>query len=1262
MGCSLDRDEGGYVVVFDIKYDDALPINNERARIIQTIQENQVVIIAGATGSGKTTQLPKMCLDAGFGRKKMIGCTQPRRIAATSIAERVAHELGELGSLVGYKIRFGANITPQTRIKFMTDGILLAEAQGDPLLRGYDVIIIDEAHERSLNIDFLLGLLQNIIRKRPDLKVIITSATIDTMKFARVFHNAPIIEVSGRTYPVDIRYVDDGDGDDYVEAAVAQVLSLIRKEGAGDMLVFMPTELDIRECVTLLEKKVAHGGVPASCEILPLFGRLAGKAQNRVFRTSPHMKIVVATNVAETSLTVPGIKYVVDTGLARILSYNARAKTTKLPVTRISRASCDQRAGRCGRVGPGICVRLFSADDYLDRSEYTLPEILRSNLADVILRMTHLGLGDPAKFPFVDSPSSVAIQDGYKLLSELQAIRRDRTLTKSGKVMARLPLDPRLACMILTARGENCLTEMTIVAAALSIQDPRVRPPEKQQQADEAHKAFTSKVSDFETYLLLWQKYQEVAGPSGSQNKARKYCKEHFLSFQRMREWRDIHHQIEQILRQEHGNKQTPLRFVKNASPAPLDAVHRAILSGNLRHIGMRKDKNFYLGAYQKELMLFPGSCVFGKGGGWIMAGELVETSRLYARNVATIKPEWIEPLALHLCKKTYSSPSWRKKQGIVTVKEQVSLFGLVIVAGRFVNFGPLNPLEAREIFIQSALVEGNLGGHYTFLTKNIELLARLEELEHRTRKRGVVADDMQIFDFYASRIPADVFDRGSLNRLLKQQGGDDGLVMEEKHVLRELPDAQTLDDFPSALACGELTFNLKYCFDPGQKGDGIGVVIPKNLAAHARSDMFDWLVPGLLLEKIIVLLKGLPKSIRRNLVPIPQAAEKIKGHLVPYQSNLFRQLEDAIHQEFNLTVQPSMWNTDNLPKHLQMRYELTGDAQVETSRNRAILHADHGEYQLENKELVDLRHQYEKQDVSPQDFASLPERWPIHDGKGSLVGFGYPGLQSQSSGSVSLVIFTDVEKCRGATKEGLLVLYRSHFMKNLTPFKKDFGLPRSHWGLYEGVASHEEMNSQIFNYILMEIFGCREGIIPSDREFAAVLARVKAEGVYVLGQELLGQIIRLLQERRASLDVIASLEGQSRGKSNFGVTPEECAALRKEVGLFFPENFLETMDKSKLANIPRYFKGMVIRFERCIHDPAKDKKKMQEVQPFIDLLRQGQEKAALSPAAKAGLGEFQSMIEEFKISIFAQELKTVFPISAKRLEKKWQEIRLQLR
>jgi ATP-dependent helicase HrpA len=1039
---------------------------------------------------------------------------------------------------------------------------------------------------------------------------------------------------------------------------VSEAVSLLRHEGPGDMLVFMPTEYDIRECVSLFEKRIKHGGLPVNCDVLPLFGRLTGKAQNRVFRASPRMKIVVATNVAETSLTVPGIKYVIDTGLARILSYNARAKTTKLPITRISRASCDQRTGRCGRVSSGICVRLFSEDDYRDRSEYTQPEILRSNLAEVILRMIHLGLGDPARFPFVDPPQAGSIQDGYKLLSELQAVRKNRFLTRSGKVMARLPLDPRISRMILTARSENCLSEMIIVAAALSVRDPRVRPTEQQQQADEAHQSFTSSVSDFETYLKLWQQYHDVAG---SRNQARKYCRKHFLSYQRMREWLDIHHQIEHILDQEHGRRKSSVRFVKNNKPAPLASLHRAVLSGNLRHIGMRKDKNIYLGCYQKEVMIFPGSCLFGKAGGWIMAGELVETSRLYGRTVATIKPEWIEPLARHLCKKHYSEPVWHKKKGYVTVKEQVSLFGLVIVAGRFVNLGSVNPEEARQIFIQSALVEGNLGGSYAFLLKNKELLSRLEDLEHRTRKRGVLVDDVQLFSFYDTRIPADVYDRGSLNRMLKRQDGGDVLLMQEKDVLQDLPDQKIMEDFPVSIDCGELTFTLKYCFAPGQKNDGIGVVIPKSLISHVKSDHFDWLVPGLLPEKVVGLLRGLPKSIRRHLVPIPRSAEKLMVHLQPYQSNLFRQLEEAIQREFQLTVAPSMWNVDNLPNHLQMRYELTGEDAALMSRSKSFLHEDHGGHDLKNRQLGEIRKQYEQQKIEYQALQDVPQRISVQDDQGSLVGFAYPGLQIDASGGVDLVIYTNIEECRLATRQGLLTLYRRHFSRNLNPLKKDFCLPRSHWALYEGVAGHEELNQSVFDYILTEIFSCRPGVLPDVQQFEAVVAEVKKKGVYLLGKKIFDQIICLLQERRAALDAVMALEQQGAGKVHFGITPEECLEFRREVAAFFPENFLDGMDRRRLENIPRYLKGMMLRLNRRMHHPAKDKKKMAEVQPFIDLWVQARQQSALSPEAQAGLDEFQEMIEEFKISIFAQELKTRFPVSAQRLQKKWQEIRLHL-
>ncbi|MEN8257694.1 MAG: ATP-dependent RNA helicase HrpA [Thermodesulfobacteriota bacterium] len=1248
-----------------IKYPENLPIVAERQAIIAAIKKHQVVIIAGDTGSGKTTQLPKMCLDAGRGVEQKIGCTQPRRIAATSIAARVAEELGESGSVVGYKIRFRNQTSAATRIKFMTDGILLAEAQGDKRLSAYDTIIIDEAHERSLNIDFLLGIMQRILKRRPDLKLIITSATIDTEKFAKAFGNAPIIEVTGRTFPVEIRYPEreeNGDGGDYVEQAVQAALELMRRDGPGDMLLFMPTERDIREAVALFESRFGKQKGRQTPLVLPLYGRLAGRDQNRVFQETNRGKIVVATNVAETSLTVPGIRYVVDTGLARILSYNVRARTSKLPIAKISRASCDQRAGRCGRVGPGICLRLFEEKDYLNRSEFTRPEILRSNLAEVILRMTSLNLGEPASFPFVDPPTGRAIADGYHLLTELGALDKKRRLTRSGRLMARLPLDPRISRMIIEARHQNCVREMVIVAAALSIQDPRIRPSDREAVADETHARFQSETSDFESLLNLWNLFTSTAVAVGSLSRLRKFCKQNFLSFQRMREWQDIHEQIRSILAEEgRGKRHGALRFVENSEEASYDQIHRAILSGNLRNIGLKKAKNIYQGCQDKELMVFPGSGQFGKNRSWIMAGELMETSRLFARIVAGIKPEWIEPLAGHLCKRAYLEPHWAKKQGMVVAKEQVSLFGLIIVAGRRLNYGKVAPVEAREIFIQHALVAGELGGSFRFLAENRRLIKNMEEVEHRTRQRGVLVDELEFFDFYAKRLPQDVFDRQGLARCVKKGGGDDFLRMREADIVKGQPDDNRLADFPESIHCGELTFKLRYCFEPGQNEDGIAVVIPKNLAAHSRREHFEWLVPGLLQEKVTCLLKSLPKSIRRNLVPIPHSAERLMPLLAPYQGNLFRQLEEAILKVFQLRVEPGMWSTDNLPRHLCMRFELVDGEEVESTRDPKVLVQKKIGQDDDCQGLVALRKRYERDGVRSWDFDDLPDRFQVKDNKGNLTGFAYPGLLSQGKAGVGLRVFSDIIKCRSKTREALLVLYGLQFVKGLKSFEKDFSLPRAHWALYEGVASHEEINKDLFSFILREIFCCQNGLIPGKDVFTSTLENVKKAGPYVLGKKVLDQVVIVLQERRATLDFISGLENQCRGKKYFGISEQECAMFRAEVARYLPPDFLATMNAEKLLQVPRYLKGLTIRLQRKLQDPAKDAARLKEITPFVDWLADVRKREGLPPEVEEEFDHFATMIEELRISLFAQELKTLFPISSKRLKKKQQAITILL-
>ena len=1247
-----------------IKYPDNLPIVEARAAIVDAIQAHQVVIVAGDTGSGKTTQLPKICLEAGRGRRGMIGCTQPRRIAATSIAARVSEELGSAGAMVGYKIRFSNHTNDATRIKFMTDGILLAEAQGDRRLAAYDTIIIDEAHERSLNIDFLLGIMQRILKRRPDLKLIITSATIDTAKFARAFGNAPVVEVSGRTFPVEIKYPEqlaDEDEGDYVEQAVQAALDLLRRQGPGDMLIFMPTERDIREAVSLLESRLkSHKGrqVPL---VLPLYGRLTGRDQNRVFQSHKQGKIVVATNVAETSLTVPAIRYVVDTGLARILSYNVRARTSKLPVARISRASCDQRAGRCGRVGPGICLRLFSEDDYLNRPQFTRPEILRSNLAEVILRMISLRLGEPATFPFVDPPSERAINDGYKLLTELGALDNKRALTRAGRLMARLPLDPRLSRMIIAARQENCVRELIIIAAALSIQDPRIRPTDKEAAADEAHARFQATGSDFESFLHLWDLYQRTGRAAGSQAKLRTFCQQNFLSYQRMREWQDIHVQIRSILAEEGRDKRRgALRFVENSAPADYSAIHRAILSGNLRNIGLKKAKNIYQGCQGKELMVFPGSGQFGKNNGWIMAAELVETSRLFARIVAGIKPEWIEPLAGDLCKRTYLEPHWAKKQGMVVAREQVSLFGLIIVAGRRLNYGRIEPEEARQIFIQQALVAGELGGNFPFLVANRTLIKEVEELEHRTRRRGVLVDDPEFFDFYDKRLPPDLFDRRGLAAFVKKSGGDDCLRMTEADIVKGEPEEDRLADFPEAINCGELTFTLRYCFEPGAKEDGIAVVIPKNLAGHSRQDYFEWLVPGLLPEKVTCLLKGLPKNIRRNLVPIPRAAEQLMPLLQPYQGNLFRQLEEAIFKTFGLKVDPEMWTTDNLPRHLRMRFELVDGKEVESSRDPGVL-VQSQTGRAVDEGLAALRRRYEREAITDWDFADLPPRLAVRDKQGHLIGFGHPGLVVHAGHGVALRIFADAVVSRAETRQALPVLYGLRFAKGLKSLQKDFVLPRAHWALYEGLAGHEEINRRLFAFILREIFCCQEGLIPSRQDFDDNLARVKEVGPYVLGKKVLEQVVAVLRERRATLDVIATLEERCRTRRYSGISMPECADFRDEVARYLPTDFLERMTCEQLARLPRYLKALTIRLERKVQDPAKDKARQRQVQPFIQWLEAVVARQGLPPEVEEELDFFATMIEELRVSLFAQELKTLFPVSSKRLRKKQKDIELLL-
>jgi ATP-dependent helicase HrpA len=1255
-----------------INYPDELPIVAHRDEIIAALGKHNVVIISGDTGSGKTTQLPKMCLEAGRGQKKMIGCTQPRRIAAITVAERVAKELGaEYSYLVGHKIRFQDKTTKNTKIKFMTDGILLAETRSDHSLHAYDTLIIDEAHERSLNIDFLLGYSKQLLTKRKNLKVIITSATIDTEKFAAHFNNAPIIEVSGRTYPVEVRYrpaeesAGENTNNSYIDLAVQEVLGLRRKKESGDILIFMPTERDIIETIELLNQELNplassknKGSQKTGTLILPLFGRLRAVDQRRVFRHVKSQKIVVATNIAETSVTVPGIRYVIDTGLARVSTYNVRARTTSMPVSAISRASCDQRKGRCGRVGPGNCIRLYSQEDFLNRPEFTLPEIRRSNLAEVIMRMVDLKLGDPASFPFIDPPAARAIRDGYDLLHELGAI--DATgnklrLSARGKIMAKLPLDPRISRIIIEAREHNCLQEIVIIASALAIQDPRIRPAEAEFEADQAHVKFKVHPSDFLSYLKIWEEFNNMPfkgkDKKKSRSQMRKFCRSHFLSYQRLREWQDIYEQISSTLREEKD-------FRMNRIPATYENIHYAILSGFLRNIGFRKAKNIYQGPQGKELMLFPGSVIFNKGGQWIMAAELVETARLYARTAANIKVDWLEPLAGSLCRSTFSEPRWEKKNGQVVANEKVTLFGLVIVASRKMNYARISETtrkEARDIFIHTALIQGELMGRYPFLEHNLRLVARFEKIEDRLRQRNVLADDYVLYTFYDTRLDPSVHDRRSLNRFLKKQKNDKFLFMTKEEILIQPPESEQLSDFPEKMTLADgVSLKLSYSFDPGKDEDGVTVHLPLDLLDHVSADIFEWLVPGLLPEKVTFLLKGLPKNVRKKLIPIQRTSSELTRELKMFHGSLYTRLEELILKHFRIKISKSNWPMEQLPPFLKMRYLLQDSSgkTLLTSRNFSDLKVDKVPEQR-SKSLDELRQKWEQTNITTWDFENIPDKIPLKDPQNKLLGFVYPALQLEKEGNISIRLYSDLAESRHASHEGLLALYSKQFPKKFKLLQKECVLPSSLWALYEGFDSRQKLNDDLYSFVLETIFACKNKAWPEKGEFSKLLDTVQKEGLFNRTRQLIDLVLELLKERRATLDQIRRINEMNRTKSRSIINMD---VFREELAGIVPVDFLKQFTGEDLASAIRYCKALQIRLERAYVSPEKDKIKAEQLAPHAEKLNKLKSKEP-SPACLELLQEYRNMLEEYKISLFAQEMKTNFPISAKRLEKKWQEI-----
>ena len=1214
-----------------------LPVVERRAHILAAIQAHQVVILCGETGSGKTTQLPKICLQAGRGVRGRIGHTQPRRIAARSLAVRIAEELDSpLGEQVGYKVRFQDRVQAHSYIKIMTDGILLAEIRSDPELREYDTLIIDEAHERSLNIDFLLGYLRRLLPCRPDLKLVITSATIDPQRFAAHFNDAPVIEVSGRTWPVEIRYrpltgADEDQKDRGRGQALLDAVDELAAEGPGDVLVFLPGERAIRESSELLRKH--H---PPHTEIVPLYARLSAARQSRVFRPHRGRRIVLATNVAETSLTVPGIHYVVDTGLARVSRYSYRTKVQRLPVEAVSQASASQRAGRCGRVAAGICIRLYSEDDYQSRTEFTEPEIQRTNLAAVILGMTVLGLGDIETFPFIDPPDRRLIRDGYKLLYELGAVDEQQKLTSMGRNIARLSVDPRLARMVLAASELNCLSEVLVIVAALETIDPRERPLDRARAADEKHALFKDDRSDFVAFLNLWNAYREQAAHL-SQNKLRSWCRAHFLSFLRMREWVDIHRQLQAQVRD--------MGLGCNTEAADYRSIHCALLTGLPGNLALQLEPGEYLGARNLKFALFPGSGPARKKPKWLVAGELVETGRRYLRTVAAIEPEWIEPLAGHLVKRSYSEPHWEKKRARVMAFERVTLYGLPLVQRRKVNYGPVDRPLSRELFIRHALVAGEFNTSAGFAHHNRALLDSIEQLEARARRRDVLVDEEELYRFFDERIPDTVYDGNSFQRWWKnvEREQADLLCLDRDAITHHGAEAVTGQQFPEQLEVRGLCLPVQYRFSPGEAGDGLCVRLPLTALNQVRNSDFDWLVPGLLREKIVLLIKSLPKPLRRHFVPVPDVADACMAALPACGRPLPEALAEQLQRMTGVVVPADAWRPERLPQHLFACFELHDEQGrvLDTRRDLQHLQAQYGDRARRGFERVaDPR--YERKQVQDWDFGDLPESIEL-DNSG-LTLRAYPALVAEQ-GAIELRLFDDQPQAVAAHRAGLLALFRKRSGRAVREIRRVApGLQQqSVW--FSPLGGADVLLADLEQAVLQAAFLADEA------------ADVRSADVF---QQRLETGRRTLPERACAIggwsyEALQAWHALNR-RLKGAVTPQLLAAIHEVKAqaqqLVYP-GFISATPVHYLPHLARYLRAALQRLDKLAERAGQDRRQAAEVRRFQACYEQALASGRSGPELEA----FRWLIEELRVSLFAQQLGTAVKVSPERLERRWQEI-----
>lgn len=1281
-----------------INYPPDLPICTRREEIVAALRTHQVLIVAGETGSGKTTQLPKMCLEAGLDRRR-IGCTQPRRVAALSISRRVAEELGVTwGREVGCKMRFNDDTSRETRIKFMTDGILLAEIQSDPMLRAYSALILDEAHERSLNIDFLLGYLQGLLKRRGDLKLIITSATIDTEAFSKAFNNAPIIEVSGRLFPVEVRYQPIGETDEegelkgevsFVEAAARATEDALIETDSGDVLVFLPTERDIREARELLEDSLGP-----SYEVLPLYGRLAGADQQRIFSPGAKRRVVLATNIAETSLTLPRIGTVIDTGLARMSRYNPRTRTKRLPVEPVSQSSANQRAGRAGRVRDGLCIRLYSEEDYEKRPRFTQPEIQRANLAEVILRMKAFRLGDVENFPFLNPPLAQAVRGGYQLLQELGAMLEAEgntwALTELGHELARLPLDPTLGRMLLEARTEGVLYPMLIIAAGLSVPDPRERPEDAKEAAATAHKAFAHPESDFLTLLNLWNAAPKLEGPSvhTSRNALRRFCKSNYLSLSRMREWRDIYRQLEDAMRgmSDRGSHRRPRPKPEPRTPESQEepefyaTVQRSILSGLLGQVAQREERNLYKAGGNRAVTIFPGSGLYERNAKrpkpgapprpgapkppgsrqpeWIVAGEIVQTSQLFARTVARIDPQWIVELGSHLCKFTYVYPQWSAKAGRVLVWKRVLLHGLEICK-RQVDYGRIDPEPATELFIRGALVAGEARITQRFFSENQSLRERIENALTKVRSHRVHDLDEAFYRFYAERIQG-VSSIHDLNRLVRSR-----ITNEPEFLFATEADLMDADNlvydhaaFPDQVAIGTSVLPLTYAYQPGEEDDGVTVRVPLPLAERLTPAELQWMVPGLREEQIGELLRSLPKSIRKQLMPLEPKVRELVAEFQPHGDNLLAALSAFIHQKYGVAIQPEDWKS--LPDYLRPRVEVVNrkNQTVAAGRDLAHVRSTMDSQRVQSDAWEKTAQRWEKPAITTWSFGDLPESIVVEHIAGAPL-LAWPGLALRDGGEVDLKLFRKLADAQAATPAGIRRLAELALARDLAWLQKELrGLARH---LVATPKAGAPQRTVAFGDALAQL---------SARLNAPKTADAKADSGETLQQSAYRHIIEhafrleplhpltqtrfnaMVETARRELPLIARRVSELAAqiltaRQKILASDKRYPGLEADLARLVPADFLARTPHDQLAHLPRYLRAIALRAERASISPLYLTKDVEKAKPLAPFLPGGEFEKQILPQNREA---FRWLLEEFRVSLFAQELGTAQAVSAQRL------------